>query len=218
MKLIQNILSAAFILLAPAFSLCDNTCSVCLTQTDFQSGTYRIVDAGKYCLDEDIEFNPLPGPIESPNTDFHWFPSNSALYPGSDVFVNGSFALGFFAAISIETNDVELDLCEQSISQHLHHYLQQRFFAVIEINQAPFLEGVGPTDFGPISNISNIYIHNGAIGLSSHHGIHANEANNVTIENLIIRDFEVAGIQFNGFSNVKISDSIIGPSATNVLR
>ena len=199
-------------------SVCDFSCNICLTSNDFLSGTYRIISSGKYCLDEDIEFNPLSGNIDSPNIDFNWFPSNNVLYPGSSDFIHGPFALGFFAAITIETNNVEIDLCQQTISQHFHHYLQQRFFSVIEIAKTPFLEGSGPTNFGSITNITNIHIHNGIIGLSSHHGIHSNEANNVTLNNLIIRHFEVAGIQFNGFTDLKINDIVIGPSATNVQR
>ena len=198
--------------------LCDSTCDVCLINNNFESGTYRIIESGKYCLDEDIEFNPNQGTIDSPNSEFNWWPLDPLLYPGSDTFVDGAYALGFFAAITIETNDVEIDLCGQQIGQHLHHYLQQRFFSVIEIAISPFLSGVGPTTFGSISNTSNIYIHNGIIGLSSHQGIHSNEANNVIIENLIIRDFEVAGIQMNGFTGVQIKDVTIGPSATNVQR
>eukprot|EP01084_Bolivina_argentea_P027939 51938_1 len=73
-----------------------------------------------------------------------------------------------------------------------------------------------PTNFGAINTIENIHIRNGIIGLSSHQGIHANEANNVTLQNLIIRDFEVAGIQMNGFTGVVIRDITVGPSATNV--
>ena len=205
-------------LLSICSALCDETCTVCLSNADFELGTYRIMHSGKYCLDEDIEFNPNPGSISNPNSQFHWLPTDDILYPGSSDLLNGAYALGFFAAIAIESSDVEIDLCGQSIAQHLHHYLQQRFFAVIEIAKSPFLEGVGPTHFGPITNITNIYIHNGIIGLSSHHGIHSNEANNVILDNLVIRDFEVGGIQFNGFSGVQIRNIHIGPSATNVQR
>ena len=221
-KRMKSILSSlpliCTLLLDPSYSLCDDTCDTCLTNTDFETGTYRILESGKYCLDEDIEFNPNPGSVDDPNSQFNWWPLDADLYPGSTLFENGAYALGFFAAIAIETNDVEIDLCEQTIGQHLHHYLQQRFFSVIEIAKSPFLSGVGPTDFGSISNTSNIHIHNGVIGLSSHQGIHSNEANNVVLENLVIRDFEVAGIQMNGFSGVEIRDVTIGPSATNVQR
>ena len=211
--------SAALItslLLDISYSLCDETCDTCLTNADFATGTYRITESGKYCLDEDIEFNPNPGSIEDPNSQFNWWPTDTALYPGSATFQDGAYALGFFTAIAIEANNVEIDLCGQTIGQHLHHYLQQRFFSVIEIAKSPFLSGVGPTNFGPLSNTSNIHIHNGVIGLSSHQGIHANEANNVVLENLVVRDFEVAGIQMNGFTGVEIKDVAIGPSATNV--
>ncbi len=73
-------------------------------------------------------------------------------------------------------------------------------------------------NFGPFSPVKNIYIHNGKLGLTSHHGIHSNDSQNIRIENIQISHFEVAGLQFNGFKNVKLINVEIGPSSTNVKR
>ena len=96
---------------------CHKSCDVCLSSKDFESGTYRIRDSGKYCLDQDIEFNPSD----------HWFPTDPVQFPGCHSHREGAYALGFFAAIAIEADDVELDLEGHSISQHETHYLQQRY-------------------------------------------------------------------------------------------
>merc|ERR1719171_1326365 len=50
------------------------------------------------------------------------------------------------------------------------------------------------------------------LGLSSHHGIHGNNAIGVTIKNGLIKDFEVAGIALNGGHTVTIEDMTVGPS------
>ena len=91
---------------------CSRSCDECLSVEDFNDGTYRIRESGKYCLSEDIEFNPSD----------HWFPTNALQYPGCHSHLGGAYALGFFAAITIETDDVELDLNGWSIEKHLHHH------------------------------------------------------------------------------------------------
>ena len=93
-----------------------------------------------------------------------------------------------------------------------------RFFSILEIGNTPFVTGSGPTDFGELHSVRNVFVHDGHLGLSSHHGIHSNGARDVVIENMEITDFEVAAVQFNGFSGVQINNVRIGPSAQNVLR
>ena len=198
---------------------CDPSCDECLSSSNFDDGTYRITKSGKYCLSEDIEINPLKGTIKNPNSNFNWYPTNHKQYEGSDINKNGPFSLGFFAGITIETDDIEIDLNGYKLSQNEYFCIQQRFFALIEIGNTPFLSGSGPTDFGKSpQNVDNIYIHNGELGLTSHHGIHSNQATNVKISNLKIYDFEVAGIQFNGFNGIIIENVDIGPSSHNVKR
>lgn len=67
-----------------------------------------------------------------------------------------------------------------------------------------------------IKTASNVYIHDGTIGLSSHIGIHGNGAKNIRIHNVEVRDFEVAGIQCNGCENLDISGCVVGPASHSV--
>eukprot|EP01084_Bolivina_argentea_P030213 56020_1 len=193
------------------------TCNICLSQTDFEGGTYRIISSGLYCLTESISFNPIPGNINSPNTFGAWHPTNPKQFPGCSTASDGAFALGFFAAISIETSDVTIDLNNHIIEMDYTFYLQQRFYSHIEIGPQPFLPNFGPADFGSqFINVKNIEIRNGELGLTSHHGIHSNNPTNVAIHHLKIYDFEVAGIQLNGFHGATLTDLRIGPSLHNV--
>jgi len=214
------------------FALSQSSCNYYLSSSDFALGTYRITKSGTYCLTEDISFNPVPGTNASPNIKGAWFPgfydsaygfgttdfSNPAL---GDTFIGpkfGPFALGFFAVITVETSDVIIDLKGFTIGQSFAHYIQQRYFAIIEIGNTPFATKQGPNGmFGTfVSELKNIVIKNGEIGLSSHHGIHSNNAKNVLLTDLKIKDFEVGGIQLNGFDGATIDNVEIGPSSTQV--
>jgi len=115
----------------------------------------------------------------------------------------GAYHLGFFAAITIECEDVILDLNGKTIKQSEDHNLMQRFYANIQLNSAPFIAGQGPSKNGfsnkeNFKSAVNCYIHNGTLGLSSHHGIHGNSNKNVVIKDLKIVEYEVAGIALNG--------------------
>lgn len=137
-------------------------CDYVFKNEDFYYGTYRIRKPGKYCLGENIILNPRPGSIEYPNKYGSWFPINEKYYPGSISHDNGGFALGFWAAITIETSNVELDLMGFEMIQSREFYLQQRFYNHIEIQNAPFNFGQGPANFGQtIEKIRNIHIKNG---------------------------------------------------------
>ena len=167
---------------------------------------------------EDIEFNPGASWIESANEEGAYFPMNDSAFPGSVELGGGAFALGFFAAIAIEADDVTVDLCGFEIAFGFDFYLQQRFGAIVEIANQPFLPDVGPgTSWGAdFSFVDNVVIRNGALGLSSHHGVHSNGASNVVIEDVVIRDFEVCGVQMNGFQNVTLQNVEVGPSLHEV--
>ena len=130
---------------------------------------------------------------------------------------NGPFALGFFTVISIESSNIIFDLNGYKIQYHLHFYLQQRFGSIIEIANQPFLPFTGSADFGEnFIDTTNITITNGILGLTSHHGIHSNNATNIVLSNLKIHEFEVAGIQLNGFNGAQILNVEIGPSLQSV--
>ncbi|GMH93165.1 hypothetical protein TrVE_jg8497 [Triparma verrucosa] len=66
-------------------------------QDDFKDGTVRITEPGLYVLTEDIVFDPA----------------------------DGAYTLGFFAAITVETDGVILDLQGHTIRQSYAHYFHQ---------------------------------------------------------------------------------------------
>lgn len=161
--------------------------SISLFDTDFKSGTYRIKFPGIYKLSEDIIFHP--------NESNDFFPNNELEYPTN----NGPYTLGFFAAITIECDNVIIDLNGKSIRQSNEFYLKQRFFSLIELASSPFIHKQGPANFG--NNViysKNVIIQNGYLGLTSHYGIHGNGCENLILQNLNFYSFEVAGISING--------------------
>ncbi len=122
------------------------------------------------------------------------------------------FGLGFFAAIVIAADGVELNLNGHTIEQSEEHALLQRFFAVIELAEQPFVPNQGPADFGSdIIAARNVVIRNGTIGRSSHHGIHGNGNQNIVIANVDFVDYEVGAVALNGVDGLIIRNS----NATN---
>ena len=135
---------------------------------------------------------------------------------GADGSFVGAYSMGFFAGISVECDDVVIDLNGHTIAQGNYFYLQQRFFSLIELASKAFVSGQGPGNFGgTLTSGSNIVIKNGVFGLTSHHGIHGNYATDIILQNLQFQDFEVAGIALNGFENLRIENVEIGPNYQN---
>lgn len=187
-----------------SFSYNNNTpyAVVYLYQKDFDNGTVRITKPGVYVLQENITFNP--------NKHLDFMPTkqqiSSGLYPSDK---KAPFHLGFFGAITIESEGVILDLNNKSIQQSALHNIQQRFYSIIEVASSPFVPKQGPSDFigdEIHKSADKLLIMNGTIGLSSHHGIHGNGAKNLILHNLTIENFEVAGIALNGSKNVIINN------------
>jgi hypothetical protein len=183
----------------------DNSDYKCLKQKDFDKGTFIIRDNGsRYKLCEDIVFNPNKETTQDPATAFE---------PDFELFDKFAFGLGFFSALSIAADDVVLDLNGRTIEQSKEHALLQRFFAVIELADSPFIAGVGPAEFVGEECIriknpaKNVEIHGpGTIGLSSHHGIHGNENSDVQIRDVTFKDFEVAAVSLNNVDTLTIED------------
>jgi hypothetical protein len=162
----------------------------CLRQSNFEKGTFRIRKPGRYVLGEDIIFHPHPQNQFRPPLD-----SKYSQLP--------AYSLGFFAALTIECDGVEIDLAGHSISQSEACALFQRYYAHIELASTPFLPRQGPGNFGsPLIAPKWIWIHNGILGRSSHHGIHGNGNRWVYLEQLEIRDFEFVGVALNGARHV----------------
>lgn len=175
-----------------------------LKQTDFKDGTYRIRCPGTYILKEDIIFEPNPDNNYMPKMD-------------NPLYQSRAYTLGFFAAITVECNGVTIDLDGKTIRSSDVFAVAQRFFAVIELGNMPFIPKQGPANFGSnFVGANHCTIKNGIIGRSSHHGIHGNQSDYLKIQNVTIRDFEVAGISVNSTYKCKISDVKIGPGSVKV--
>jgi predicted transcriptional regulator len=126
---------------------------------------------------------------------------------GNDKYNNNEYALGFFAAIAVQANDVSISLNGHSISQCREHALMQRFFAVIELASSPFIRSAGPhnfvtTEFKAAKNFK--LTGPGTVGLSSHHGIHGNDNENVQISYVTFKDFEVGAVSLNNVKGLEI--------------
>ena len=181
-----------------------------LNNAHFAGGTVRIRTPGVYILEEDITFEP--------NSSNDFFPTRnqiiSGLYP---MGTSGPYHLGFFAAITIEADNVILDLNGKTIQQSKLHNLQQRFYANIELASAPFIPTQGPADFGDsIKMPTNVLVMNGHLGLSSHHGIHGNGMKNVILKDITFSDMEVAAIALNGAENSILLDLGVSKIADNI--
>lgn len=177
-----------------------------LRQSDFQGGTLRITHGNcVFVLMENISIEPGNAPEFSPA-------APTAEYPWPP------YQLGWFAAITVETTDpVVIDLNGKILKQSKLFHLQQRFYALIELGDQPFLSGQGPSEFGPFTGCSNVTIQNGVLDRSSHHGIHsAGEAQNILLENLVVQNFEVAGIHLNGSKKTVIKNCTVGPTLRDV--
>ena len=190
-----------------------------LHQSDFDDGTYIINEPGYYRLAEDISFNPHPPgtlgedgvTVLDAYSGSNPFPSQLGA-PEDGKYDPAAFGIGFFAAIVIEAKHVVLDLNDHTIEQSEEHALLQRFFSVIELTDQPFIGGQGPSDFGDeIKSAKNVWINNGTIGRSSHHGIHGNGNENIRIINVDFKDFEVGAVALNGVKGL----IIIGSTAMN---
>jgi len=222
-------LTTAALLFSGAFALAINNNSAGVTAinntspgdhyvyaSDFDSGTFRITEPGKYVLYQDVTFEPSGSGV----TETLFPEKNSKKYPQF-----GGYFLGFFAAITVEADDVEIDCKGHEIKMSEKFHKFQRFFSIIELGSKPFISGQGPPQFssyitspGAVKSAKNIKISNCKLGRTSHHGIHGNNNEGVTIKDVTIKDFEVGGISLNGGKNVHIENADIGPSLGNTFR
>lgn len=178
---------------------------VYLYQSDFEQGSYLIESPGTYRLAEDISFNPNSAAQLGTDAYHASFPLPHQLKSRGGVYDDRAFAIGFFAAIVVAADHVTIDLNGHTIEQSAEHALLQRFFAVIETADQPFVPAQGPNDFGgEIVSARHLTIKNGTIGRSSHHGIHGNSNRHVTIKNVHFQDFEVAAIALNGVNGLTV--------------
>jgi len=185
---------------------------VTVAQADFANGTLRVRYPCKILFTESIKFNPNRPSMNSDGTlplarSVDWMPYagqvNASEYLTGDAA--NAYRLGFFAALTIETKHVIVDLNGFTLSQHPEHALMQRFFASVELADQPFLSNQGPADFGStVRSANGVLLKNGMMGLSSHHHIHGNSPKNVWIKNVEFKNSEVASISINGGKNVVV--------------
>lgn len=163
-----------------------------LSQSDFDSGTYRIQKPGYYYLTEDISFNPDPV-AEETRTD--------------------KPRTAWFAAISVECDNVIIDLNTKTLDMSESFLNNHGFkvFSLIELNNSPFPQHLifAFTGETAVKTAHNVVIKNGTLGRNSHHGIHGNDNTNVAIYDLVVKDWEVAGISLNGFKSGEIKNIAI---------
>eukprot|EP00485_Elphidium_margaritaceum_P009873 CAMPEP_0202685912 /NCGR_PEP_ID=MMETSP1385-20130828/1730_1 /ASSEMBLY_ACC=CAM_ASM_000861 /TAXON_ID=933848 /ORGANISM="Elphidium margaritaceum" /LENGTH=1663 /DNA_ID=CAMNT_0049340385 /DNA_START=133 /DNA_END=5121 /DNA_ORIENTATION=- len=206
---------------------------VYISSEDILSGTYRITQPGTYTLSEDLIFNfnapsneqkadELWSPNDYDTDNMAWFPSKAQQddYDGLYSYT-GLYSLGFFAGITVEADDVTIDLNGHFMEMAYDFYLQQRFFSLIELGNRQFISGQGSmsvfdTDTTPEVYPSNVVIKNGLLGLSSHHAIHGNNVQGLSVTDVTMHNFDVAGVACNGCNNVYVGDTVIGPQNNNI--
>lgn len=202
-----SILTAA--LLAGAGSAAAQNKKKCLYNHHFADGTLIIDQPGSYKLCDDIVFCPHNNLDVESASDEEIAEAFDPIVQGNPKYNNNEYALGFFAAIAVQADDVSLSLNGYSIAQCREHALMQRFFAVIELASAPFTDGVGPHDFvsSTFTPAKNFKLTGpGTVGLSSHHGIHGNENENVQISGVTFKDFEVGAVSLNNVKGLQIKN------------
>lgn len=184
-------------------NVCEDFYVTNLYQSDFTNGTYIIREPGLYRLREDI--------VMAPSTEYMLPARDSEQYP-----LTQGYWLGFVAAIAVASDNVYLDLNAKSISMSPEFLMRQRFFSIIQLGERPFDAAAGPPQFKSIETspkwASNVVITDGTLGMTSHTGVHGWSNNNIWIRNVNIRDFETAGIQINGGTNIHIYKTDIGPN------
>lgn len=174
--------------------------TVYLNQNDFDTGTYRIKTSfTKYILAEQISFNPTLTRADLPLSGF------------------------WFAAITVETNNVIIDLNGYEIEQSREYFDKNltNVYSNIECANSPYPGGT-PLSFGQNGvfafkgdtqyiSANNVVIENGCIGRSGHWGIHYNNDTDVMINNIVVKQFAVGGIVFNNGKNPIVNNvKIIG--------
>ena len=134
-------------------------------------------------------------------------------------------AIGWFAAISIEADNVILDLNQKSIeaSQGFVNRNFSKIYSNIALNNAAFPPALGTpmrvfgycgcpatTDLVPsFVTVDNVVIRNGTLGRSSGSGISGYDVDNLQVYDLVIRDFEAGGVVINGLDAGSFKDICI---------
>ena len=110
--------------------------TVYLTNKDFVAGTLIISRPGRYVLAEDISFRPnsvsgdstTPEDLSPSQILGCCNPLSDQLKSNGGPYDDAAYGLGFFSAIAVVTDNVEIDLNCYILEQSEEHALMQRFF------------------------------------------------------------------------------------------
>ena len=186
-----------------------------LYQSDFDHGTLIMSEPGLFKIMEDIVFEPTTtdvlGAIQCDMPE-------AAEYCDSRGSPRDGYRLGFFAAITMQSKYVFLDLNGKTISQGRKSVINQRFYSHIETADQPFIPNQGPADFGgTIDSCETCAIYGpGTLARSSHHGIHGNTNRQLLIMDVKFEDYEVAAISLNGAVDLAIYKCVAMGHARNI--
>ena len=122
--------------------------------------------------------------------DIYWYPkvSQKDKYPRAHEFHDPDL-LGFFAVITIESDDVTIDLNGKTLSIDERYFYQQPWWSHIEIGLQAFVAGEGPSHFGATPTyVKIVEIKNSVLGLISHHCVHDTAPEASLLTNVLIKD------------------------------
>lgn len=162
---------------------------------------YRITEPGYYVLTEDVVFGMHGQGDDSKTVDI-----------GMPATFQAPLQVGTWTGISIESDNVVIDLNGHSLKMAPEMNNYQRFFSLIETSNRPFRMGAGGKALSglfvdqEVIPYKNIVLKNGTLGVTSHHHIHGNFNDNILIENIKGTEFQVASIALNSATNLTIRD------------
>ncbi len=151
-----------------------------------------------YCIiskDLRFNFNALKWSPNNYDTDYiHWFPYQ---LPSETDEYSSLYSLGFFDDITIEFDNVIVDLNGPNIEMDYTFYLQERFFSLIELGNRRFISGYNSLYDSNNDEIypSNVETKKRLLGLTSHQSIHGNNINTL-ISHVNMQHFDVTGILY----------------------
>ena len=168
---------------------------VLLRAADFARAV-RLTRAGHYRLTENVCFQPTATPTDADK------PVHSR---------------GWVCALSIEHDDVDLDLGGHTMQQSDSHARSMRFFTTVLIGRAFFRSATqGPFNMGGSECVRRVSIHDGQFGQSSHFHIFSPCCADVKIVDLRCQNFEVAAVQLNSANDILVKNLLVGPNRAPV--
>ena len=142
---------------------------------------------------------------------------NPTYPPKNEINKFSSLRYGYFTAIMIIGKNITLDLQGHEIKMSKRFHLQQRKFAIIQLNNTLFPRfGELPIDNLDFKKASNIHITNGKLGLCSYISINGQENFSIKISKMKIYDFEKCGISLNGCTKINLNNLTVGPNLNDL--